>query len=48
MMKRVTIYSRLSQFANVKVPVETVVMINENGDTEVFTVRPLQFAPRRP
>ncbi len=45
MMKRVTIYSRLSQFANVKVPVETVVMINENGATEIFTVRPLNSPP---
>ena len=36
MLKRVTVYSRLSQFANAKVPVAAVVMINENGDTDGF------------
>lgn len=45
MLKRVTIYSRLSEFANAKVPVATVVMINENGATDGFTVRPLPSPP---
>ena len=45
MLKRATIYSRLSDFANAKVPVETMIMIDENGDTEGFTVRPLPSPP---
>lgn len=40
MLKRATIYSRLSDFANAKVPVSTTIIIDENGDTEVFTIRP--------
>ncbi len=44
-MKRVTVYSRLSEFANAKVQIATVVMINENGDTDGFTVRPVPVPP---
>ena len=45
MLKRATIYSRLSEFSNSKIPVMTIVAINENGDTEGFTVRPAQNPP---
>ncbi len=45
MLKRVTVYSRLSEFANAKVQVATVVMINENGDTDGFSIRPLSSPP---
>jgi hypothetical protein len=45
MLKRVTVYSRLSEFANAKVQVATVIMINEDGSTDGFTVRPLQSPP---
>jgi hypothetical protein len=45
LLKRVTVYSRLSQFANAKVQVETMIMIDENGDTDGFTVRPLSSPP---
>ncbi len=45
MLKRATIYSRLSDFSNIKVPVMTMIVIDENGDTEEFTVRPLQSPP---
>jgi hypothetical protein len=45
LLKRVTVYSRLSEFANAKVQVATVVMVNENGDTDGFTVRPLSSPP---
>jgi Peptidase family M23 len=44
-MKRVTVYSRLSEFANAKVQLATIVMINENGDTDGFTVRPVPVPP---
>ena len=43
--KRVTVYSRLSEFSNAKVPVATIVMINENGYTDGFTLRPLPSPP---
>ncbi len=43
--KRITVYSRLSQFSNAKVPVATVVMINEDGYTDGFTLRPLPSPP---
>jgi Peptidase family M23 len=45
MLKPATIYSRLSDFANAKVPVATVVIIDQNGDTEAFNVRPLPSPP---
>jgi hypothetical protein len=45
LLKRATIYSRLSEFANTKVQVTTVVMINEDGGTDGFTVRPLSSPP---
>ncbi len=45
LVKRVTVYSRLSEFSNAKVQVATVIMINENGATEGFTVRPLPSPP---
>ena len=45
MLKRATIYSRLSEFANAKVQVETVIVIDENGDTEAFNVRALPSPP---
>jgi hypothetical protein len=45
LLKRATIYSRLSEFANTKVQVATVVMINEDGSTDGFTVRPLSSPP---
>ena len=45
MLKRATVYSRLSTFPNAKAPVATVIVIDENGDTEAFTVRPLSSPP---
>jgi hypothetical protein len=45
MLKRVTVYSRLSEFANAKVQVATVIMINEDGPTDGFAVRPLPSPP---
>jgi hypothetical protein len=45
MTKRVTVYTRLSEFSNTKVPVATIVMINENGYTDGFTLRPLPSPP---
>ena len=45
MTKRVTVYSRLSEFSNAKVQVATVIMINENGYTDGFTLRPLPSPP---
>lgn len=45
MLKRATIYTRLSEFSNSKVPVATMIAIDENGDTEGFTIRPQQSPP---
>ena len=45
MLKRATIYSRLSEFSNAKIPFMTMVAIDENGDTEGFTIRPAQSPP---
>jgi hypothetical protein len=45
MLKRATIYSRSSTFSNVNVPVETMIIIDENGDTENFSVKPLPSPP---
>jgi hypothetical protein len=44
MLKRATIYSRLSEFSNAKVQFETLIMISENGETG-FTIRPLPSPP---
>ena len=46
MLKRLTIYSRLSDFSNAKVPVATMIIIDENGDTDGFTLRPLPRLPK--
>jgi peptidase M23-like protein len=45
MLKRATIYSRLSEFSNTKIPIMTTVAIDEKGDTEGFTIRPVQSPP---
>ena len=45
MTKRATVYSRLSEFTNAKVPIAAMIIIDENGDTEAFTVRPIQTPP---
>ncbi len=45
MLKRATVYSRLSDFANAKMPAMTTIIIDENGDTEAFTIRPLASPP---
>jgi hypothetical protein len=45
MLKRATVYSRLSEFSNAKGQVGTVIIIDENGDTLAFTVRPLPSPP---
>jgi Peptidase family M23 len=45
MLKRATVYSRLSDFANIKGPVATLAVIDENGETEIFTLRPLPSPP---
>jgi hypothetical protein len=45
MLKRATIYSRLSDFSNAKVPVATMIIIDQNGDTDEFTIRPLPSPP---
>src|ERR1035437_2734533 len=45
MLKRFTVYSRLSNFSSAKVPVMTTILIDENGDTEAFTIRPLPSPP---
>jgi Peptidase family M23 len=45
MLKRSTVYSRLSEFTNAKVPVATMIIIDENGDTEAFTIRPIAVPP---
>ena len=45
MLKRATIYTRLSDFAGANVPVATVIVIVENGDTENFSVKPLPSPP---
>jgi hypothetical protein len=45
MLKRATTYSRLSEFANTKVPVAATIIIDENGNTEVFTLRPQPSPP---
>ncbi len=48
MLKRATVYTRVSEFANAKVPVATVIAVNENGDTAAFTIRPVQSPPEGP
>lgn len=45
MLKPATVYSRLSDFSNAKVPAATIIIINQNGDTEAFNVRPLSSPP---
>ncbi len=35
-----TVYSRLSQFSNVRVPVITTITINQRGEVDMFTVGP--------
>ncbi len=48
MLKRATVYSRLSQFSNAKVPVATMIVIDENGDTEAFHNQAAKLTSRRP
>ncbi len=45
MLKRATVYSRLSDFANAKITAMTTIIIDENGDTEAFTIRPISSPP---
>ena len=45
MLKRATVYSRLSEFANSKAPVITIIVIDENGETEGFNLRAQPLPP---
>jgi Peptidase family M23 len=40
LLKRATVYTRRSQFANADVPVATLIVIDENGETQMFTIKP--------
>jgi hypothetical protein len=45
MLSRATVYSRLSEFSNSKAQIGATIVIDENGDTEAFTLRPLPSLP---